>query len=319
MELQTISAEEEAYSQDEASCSNNTTTDDDAYEGSESEEVEEDLDDEHFLMRRSLLFLCQEGQIRIARQRLEHVSVGENSIQQQQQHHQLKKELFQVARDKNYALHEILMGGTSDTNALAMTELILETGKIWKGPFLTMLNAQPPSHRRTALHWAAWGNAALPILQALTRANPEALVLKDGLSQGSRTPLEIFRHYFPTIHIGDDVSSTVDEKLKFLETATKSWTRHRLRLKIHMAAIWYFRTQKLTPFDNNDRKENKIKPRPWFCLSVLGELLQREMQPLALRVLGFVGNDAAVHSNRKKRKQRREKQNGSKKGRIKQG
>jgi hypothetical protein len=120
--------------------------DESCYEESSSvSDEDDDDDDEEILMsRRSLLFLCQEGQIRIARQRLQ-------SLKHANKMDRLKKEIFQVGRDKNYSLHEILMGGTSDTNAFAMTEEILDMGKSWKGPFLTMMNAQPPSHHRTSL------------------------------------------------------------------------------------------------------------------------------------------------------------------------
>jgi hypothetical protein len=268
--------------------------DESCYEESSSvSDEDDDDDDEEILMsRRSLLFLCQEGQIRIARQRLQ-------SLKHANKMDRLKKEIFQVGRDKNYSLHEILMGGTSDTNAFAMTEEILDMGKSWKGPFLTMMNAQPPSHHRTSLHWAAWGNATLPILRALVMANPEALVLRDGTSQGRRTPLEVFRRYF-----GSDVADRpfAREKLEFLDSATKKWTRYRLRLAIYKSAVLYFRKQGLTPFDQKDRKANKIKPRPWFCLSTLGDLLQREMQLLVLQILEFVGRDAKVQSTVKKRK-----------------
>jgi hypothetical protein len=157
----------------------------------------------------------------------------------------LKKEIFQVGRDNNYSLHEFLMGGTSDTNASALMEEILDMGKLWKGSFLTMMNAQPPSHHRTSLHWAAWGNATLPILRALVMANPEALVLRDGTSQGRRTPLEVFRRYFGS----DPDRLFVREKLEFLDSATKNWTRYRLRLAIYKSAVLYFRKQGLTPFD----------------------------------------------------------------------
>ena len=200
---------------------------------------------------------------------------------------QLKKEIFQVGSDKNYPIHELLMGGTTDMNAVSFAEVILNEGRAWKGPFLTMLNSQPPSHQRTALHWAAWGDASLEILHNLVNANPEALVLRDKAKQGNRTPLEIYQHYYGKYDKEED--SSTQQKVQFLKKSEKSWIQHRLRLTIYRAAVFYFRQQDLTPFDEKTRKEFHIKPRPWFALSVIGDLLQREAQPLALCILDFVG------------------------------
>lgn len=260
-------------------------------DGADSEENDDDI----LMSRKSLLFLCQEGQIKIARKRLLSLKNAGNM-------NQIQKEIFQVGRDKNYPLHEILMGGTSDTNALAMTEEILEIGKSWKGPFLTMMNSQPPSHSRTPLHWAAWGNATLPILRSIVTANPEALVLRDGVSQGSRTPLAIFLRYYFSAEARP--SPPIFEKNEYLERVTKEWKRHRLRLAIYKAAIWFFREQDLVPFNQKDRKENKIKPGPWFALSVIGDLRQREMQPLVWQILEFIGKGANAQSDSRKKRKR---------------
>jgi hypothetical protein len=274
-------------------------------EGDEESSYEQDDDDtsssndeEQTMSRRHhILFLCQEGQLQIARHRF-------HLLQSRQENDLLQKEIFQVGRDKNYPLHEILMGGTSDTNARLLAQEILDTAKEWKLSCWQMLMAQPPSHRRTTLHWAAWGNANFSTFKALVQGNPEALIVRDRRTQGSRTPLEIYRRYY-TANEGE---ATI-EKLTFLETSAQSWIQHRLRLSIHASAFHYFRSGTFQPFLEKDRKLVKMKPRPWFVLSILGYLLQRELQPLVVHILTFVGSNAKVHndSNKKKRKRKSNK------------
>lgn len=284
------------HSKDESSCHTGTEEEESSY----CEESCNSSDDDDNLAQQNLLFLCQEGQMSIARKRFQLLLAHSKEDPNRDQ---LRKEIFQVGSDKNYPLHEILMGGTSDTNALLLAELILTEARVWKGPFLTMLTAQPPSHQRTALHWATWGNSSLEILRGLVKANPEALVLRDKTQQGNRTPLETFRHYYGKFDKEED--SPTQQKLQFLERCTKSWTRHRLRLSVYKSTVFYFRQQHRTPFDEKARKELKIKPRPWFALSVLGDLLQREVQPLVFYILDFAGKDAKIEiSNRKKRKRK---------------
>ena len=181
------------------------SADSDYSEGNSDSDID-DQDDEIPFRRtggRSILWLCQEGQLQLARKRFEWLvqqqrKEEEEEQQQQQQQQpqhasstaattssfqqQLFKEVFQVGQDKNYALHEILMGGTSDTNAYQLACHIMDYAfggqeetredHVTLGhtdPLLhrtardraatKMLAARPPSHQRTALHWAAWGNA----------------------------------------------------------------------------------------------------------------------------------------------------------------
>lgn len=263
-------------------------------EGSESSYSSSD--DETDLVRRNLLFLCQEGQLRIANQRFDTL-VQENNI------NQLKREIFQTGTDKNTPLHEILMGGTSDSNAKALTEKILDISQQWTIPYRAMLIAQPPSHLRTALHWATWGNADVSIIETLVNGNPEALVVKDRRNKGNRTPTEIYRHYF--IHrdrTGGIVSEENRTKFEFLERSMQKWVKQRVRNTIYASALYYFRNQSLTPFNKKDRKIAGVRPKPWFVLSTLGYFIQREIQPLVFLVLSFIGKDAKIQGITKKRK-----------------
>jgi hypothetical protein len=221
----------------------------------------------------------------------------------------LRNEVFQVDRDKNYALHEILMGGTSDRNAYAATLAILDISNKYPLEQQKMLAATPPSHLRTPLHWAAWGNAEMEILQALVKGNPEALIVRDKKSQGQRTPLEILKRYFGT----NTALTQLDyRKVPFLEIATASWISHRVGLALHLAANRYFgriqrHESRLVPFDKGHQKAAGIKPKPWFVLSVIGYLLQREMKPLALNILSYVGGNAKVRGKTNKRPSARSK------------
>jgi hypothetical protein len=294
---------------------------------------------------RSILWLCQEGQLQLAIQRFDWL------LQEQRKEHsatkgsfqaQLHKEVFQVGHDKNYPLHEILMGGTSDTNAYQLTRSIMDYAfgcseseesdrnqhnqrtlpAATRQAATKMLAARPPSHQRTALHWAAWGNAKLEIVQALVRGYPEALLLRDKRNQNQRTPAEILKHYYYNPHRNNDNTSHPDTtKRDYLEGCTTSWRQHRLRLAVHLSVHRYFPSPSsldavpctlpppppLTPFDPHDRKQTHIKPKPWFVLSVLGSLVQREMKPLAVHILGYVGGQARVAQKASKVPRKRQK------------
>jgi hypothetical protein len=331
---------------------NNTDEDADAEESKSDNDVEEspsavdfeykdssdsDDDDHTITFRRkggrSLLWLCQEGQLQLARKRFDWLwqeQRKENGDTKGSFAAQLHKEVFQVGHDKNYPLHEILMGGTSDRNAYQLTRSILDyavgchereapdgntqqnnqqrpTAAVTRQAATKMLAARPPSHQRTALHWAAWGNANLEILEALVRGYPEALLLRDKRNQNQRTPCEILKHYYYNPNRHDHTATPADtSKPDYLERCTNSWRQHRLRLAVHMSVNRYFSASSspssdavsssalpkpptLTPFDPHDRKRTQIKPKPWFVLSVLGSLVQREMKPLAVHILGYVG------------------------------
>ena len=258
------------------------------------EEEDEGDHEERLTQKRSILWLCQEGQIHLARQRIEMLMASGKSECRSAE--KLRKEIFQVGRDKNYPLHEILMGGSSDQNAYAATLAILEVSSKYPIEQQTMLSAMPPSHMRTPLHWAAWGNAKIEILVALVNGHPEALLLRDKKSQGQRTPLEILKRYF-----------RADRKIPFLERATTSWISHRVGVAVHLAANRYFGTvlplqSRLVPFDRRHRNEVSMKPKPWFLLSVIGFLMQREMKPLALKILSYVGGNEKMSTKTKKRR-----------------
>mmetsp|Transcript_3720 Transcript_3720/g.5462 ORF Transcript_3720/g.5462 Transcript_3720/m.5462 type:complete len:183 (-) Transcript_3720:477-1025(-) len=168
---------------------------------------------------------------------------------------------------------------------------------------------QPPSHRRTPLHWATWSNAPLVVLQSLTCRYSEALVVRDKSSHGNRTPLELYQHYYGKRALrgeegeDDDDNSVLQQnlsKLHFLQESTTKWIRQRLRKTLHLGALHYFVTHNKTPFSKQDRKSTQITPKPWFALSVIGYCYQREMIPLANHIVSYVGKGAKVQTKKKK-------------------
>jgi hypothetical protein len=285
-------------------------------EDEEEEEEEEDPPEALLKSKRTVLWLCQEGQIHLARKRLE-LLLSERGEPISPFADQLRKEIFQVGRDKNYALHEILMGGTSDRNAYAITLSVLEISKNNPSDRLKMLSCAPPSDGRTPLHWAAWGNAKWEILDALVKGNPEALLVRDKKNRGERTPLEILKRYFSrslpgaelnifSLFAGGAASEPDNSRIPSLERMTTSWVSHRVRLVVYLCANRYFGAtqdqQPLVPFDKADRRVANIKPKPWFLLSIIGYLVQREMKPLALRIVSYLGSNAKIVP-KKRRKQ----------------
>ena len=310
--------------------SSSEISDDDDDSSSSSEEWWEDSDDDNedhdddavVLGPRSLLWLCQEGQMDTARKRFELLKgLSEKERQKQRQlqsqtnkmvqkiksdydnsksslyQQQLHREIFQQAPsgDKNYPIHEILMGGLDDRNAQQLVVEILDyccscscsqnlttlpqsknndsATTLWPSQLVCrfyrqMLISQPPSHKRTPLHWAVWSKTSIHIIRKLILGNPEALVLKDSVG---RTPLDIYRHYY--IHDGgrcqrverqsanqhhihqrieaslqeatsskdiETKNENIDPYLDLLEKTTKSWTQHRVRVAIHLCTLRYF-------------------------------------------------------------------------------
>ena len=267
------------------------TADEADWEEDSTFESDESESEDDVSLTRSIRWLCQEGQLRLARQRFERLS-ADSSTQRQQQ---LKQEVFSCV-DRNYALTEILMGGTSDSNAHALASTLLIYAKDFPIEAQKMLLTKNSSHGRTPLHWAAWGNAALDIIHKLVRLCPEAMLLEDKKMHGQRTPQEIM-HYYNRSSIS---------KLEYLERAGKNWIQHRLRLAVYEAAFYHFAKLQLTPFDKKDKKVAQVKPRPWFLISVLGFLLQREMKPLVGTILSFLGHGAKFQrKGRRSRKRKR--------------
>lgn len=306
---------------------------DDSQSSSEASEndihdKDEDKEKEKWSKRRgqTILWLCQEGQIRLARKRFDFLRKQEREGHGKEDRSKiaeappdrfrgLQREVFQFDRgDKNYALHELLMGGTSDSNAYRLVLAILDYARGFPEQEAKLLSVQPPSHGRTALHWAAWGNAPLEILQPLVKAYPQALLVLDRPRDRRefRTPPEIAKRYF----------GVESPRFRYLQKVSDLWKIHRVQHAVHLCVLRTFgdkqdgTTARLPqddmpqPFSAKDRKRLGIKPRAWFPLSVVAYLFQREMKPLAFQILSFLGTNASVNSQT--RTKRRKTQRSSK-------
>jgi hypothetical protein len=279
----------------------------DGAETSDSEWDDSDGEDER-LGGRTLLWLCQEGQMDRALEKVvgwdrEHpVRVAAWSTDNTSSSHDAggggnripHQELFQKNTDGNYALHEVLMGGTADPSALALVRrLVARYRSDYPVESRIVFQTRPQSHGRTVLHWCAWGNNTSDVVlwKQIMLTYPESLCLRDDKAHGTRTPLEIAKHYWP-----NSVATPL------LERWTQNYLPYRLQRTVHLGAHRHFVTSALTPFDKNDRKRAGLAPRPWFVASVIGYSLQREMLGLALRILSFVGKGAKVSAGKKKKK-----------------
>jgi len=146
----------------------------------------------------------------------------------------------------------------------------------------------------------------MDILQALVAIHPEALVVRDKQSKGGRTPSEILRRYYPPT----DTPAAALSRLEFIERATIQWPRHWLRSSVRLCANRYFAAKDDSgpvPFDEDDRRGAKIRPRAWFVLSVFGYLRQREMKILADNILSFLGRCAGTLESGPGRQQKRKR------------
>ncbi|KAG7362948.1 hypothetical protein IV203_026308 [Nitzschia inconspicua] len=206
---------------------------DDVNSNDSSETDLNDQDDE-MATNRSILWLCQEGQLRLALQRFDNLK--------RQDQEKLKQEIFQIGRDQNTALHEVLMGGTTERSSYRLAfQLVEHCRKHYPQEFRQSLSIRPPSHRRTPLHWAAWGNAELGLVRFLALANPDALLMDDA---DGRTPYQIFNRYFSQVRPTQDM----------LFRMTKGWRQSLIRRTIQKCVIRYFLQQQLRPFDKTHRQ-----------------------------------------------------------------
>ena len=185
----------------------------------------------------------------------------------------------------NYALHEILAGGTSGRSAPELVRrLVHRCCADYPVESKRIFQARPRgSNGRTLLHWCAWGRAQPSIVRQVLLAYPEAMCLRDNRSHGQRTPLEISLRYWPE----DAMTTTLKEMLD-------TYVPYRLRLSVHLCIYRHFITDARTPFDKADRKAARLTPRAWFVASVIGYALQREMKNLAMHIISFIGNKAKI-------------------------
>lgn len=271
----------------------NDDNDEDYDEEWEDDESDEEDDDSH---NRSLLWLCEEGQLRRA---LERFQTFLSSSMEDDDDPILLRELFQSNRDGNSALHEILMGGTQDSSAKELSKLMVDKYHSlvfhpgeddYVSKTIQLFRATPSSHRRTILHWAAWGKAAPELILKIVQIYPEALCQRDKPDKGNRTPFELADRYWPYDSIAISLAKSQATYLPI-----------RIRTCVHLCTIRWFVSRQLTPFDKAGRKESGLPPRSWFVASALGFALQREMKGLATHILEFVGHGAKFQRKKSKK------------------
>ena len=249
---------ESNYSNDD----DNVDDDDNDYDDESNYESEEDDGSS-----RTLLFLCEEGQldkalIRVrewdeqfphrgtttAKPKSTRISEGDadelstdstaaaryNAAAAVAMSTIIKRELFRKnSSTGNYCLHEILAGGTSGKSAPELVERLVRRYRTDYHPVesQTIFRARPTvgSHGRTVLHWCAWCKTTPKILKLVLHADPESMCLRDNKSHGYRTPLDIAQRYWPEDGITRILKSSIDTYLPY-----------RLRLCVHVCIHRYF-------------------------------------------------------------------------------
>jgi len=285
---------------------NNNDADDETYSSSSSS-------DESDGASRTLLFLCEEGILDKALLRVrewdEEYPPGTQpkdekmSKEESDARSRIRRDILQKnPHNGNYALHEILAGGTSGNSAPELVRrLVYRCCADYPLESKRIFQARPRgSYGRTLLHWCAWSRAQPSILRQVLFAYPEAMCLRDDRAHERRTPLEISQRYWPN----DPMTTTLREM-------RNTYVPYRLRLSVHLCIYRHFITDARTPFDKEDRKATGLTPRAWFVASVIGYALQREMKSLAMHIVSFIGNKAKIDA--KTRTRRRSGQSRSKK------
>lgn len=275
---------------------------------------DEDADDESYLSSgsssddsdgtgRTLLFLCEEGILDKALMRVREwddkyppgtqPNGGKTSKVESDARSLIRRDMLQKnPHNGNYALHEILAGGTSGNSAPELVRrLVYRCCADYPLESKRIFQARPRgSHGRTLLHWCAWGRAQPSILRQVLLAYPEAMCLRDDKAHDRRTPLEISQRYWPN----DPMTTSLREMLS-------TYLPYRLRLSVRLCVYRHFVTDAQTPFDKAHRKETGLTPRAWFVASVIGYALQREMKSLAMHIISFIGNKAKIDANTRTR------------------
>ena len=266
--------------------------DDDSYSSS----------DESDSASRTLLFLCEEGQLDKALERVRDwderyppgtatriSNASGMSKEEGADRSSIRRQLLQKSHGGNYCLHEILAGGTSGRSAPDLVQrLVRRCREDHPVESQRIFRAQPTaSYCRTLLHWCAWGKTSPSILRPIMMAYPEAMCLRDDKSHGRRTPLDIAERYWK-----DDAITAL------LRSSLETYLPFRLRLCVHLCIHRHFVTDRRTPFDKADRKETGLTPRAWFVASIIGYALQREMKSLAKHIISFVGKKARIDGMR---------------------
>lgn len=203
---------------------------------------ESDSSDDEDVSNRTLLFLCEEGQldralirVRDWDKRYPPCSGDKKNMRASDDDDKtrsiIKQELFRKnIHTGNYCLHEILAGGISDKSALELVERILERYRIdYPNESRNIIfKAQPKdSNKRTILHWCAWSKVPSYILKQVINANPECMLLKDNLSHGSRTPCEIAKRYW-----SDDPITMI------LKSSLDSYLPYRIQFNVHFQFMY---------------------------------------------------------------------------------
>ncbi len=235
--------------------------DDFEYDGEDDEDDDESYEsEEDDGSGRTLLFLCEEGQLDIALKRVKQwdelfpLPVGTNLMPANEDSESspasathaiategiteatIHRELFRKNPNTgNYCLHEILAGGTSGNSAPELVEcLVRRYRSLGSRPlannhhfYQEVFMAQPTvgSNGRTILHWCAWSKTTPNILKLVLGACPEAMCLRDNKSHFSRTPLEIAQRYWPD-----------DEITNILKSSLQTYLPYRLRIYVQLCA-----------------------------------------------------------------------------------
>ena len=237
----------------------------------ESDYNDDDDDDESYESEeddgsgRTLLFLCEEGQLDIALKRVkqwdeQHPLPGTTPDSQNSQNSPaathvaadaiteatIQRELFRKNLNTgNYCLHEILAGGTSGKSAPELVERLVRRYRNTPVASQQIFLAQPTvgSNGRTILHWCAWSKTTPKILRLVLGACPEAMCRRDSKSHFSRTPLGIAQRYWSD-----------DEITKILKSSLDTYLPYRLRICVRLCAERLF----LLPGDDNCKKAKKM-------------------------------------------------------------
>jgi len=143
--------------------------------------------------------------------------------------------------------------------------------------------------------------------------NPDCLLLHDHRTHGARTPYDIAKRYW----------GTQDTNTLLLQSLRKSYLPYRIQYHVHLCINRIFNVasssaststatstptatptsaSKLTsiaaaaaaaivavPFNPQDRKRMKLKPKIWFVASVIAYTKQRSMETLASHIVSYMG------------------------------
>jgi hypothetical protein len=135
--------------------------------------------------------------------------------------------------------------------------------------------------KNTPLHYFAFRNNCLEVLDSLVKAHPTALL---HVNRYGRVPAQTACAEFAVTRRPNHAAINI-----YLRRITVSYSSWIVQKCLHKCAVRHFVSSNLDPFSEEHRELVGVeRASDWFAISVIGWFIQRECTPAAISLLQFV-------------------------------